>query len=78
MGVTNDIERRMAEHHGGINPRAYTHNRRPVELVFQEHFQQINDAIAFEKKVKGWRRHKKEALIRGEWDKLPELSKRYG
>jgi len=34
-------------------------------------------AIENEKKIKGWRREKKEALIRGEWEKLPKLSIAY-
>jgi len=39
-------------------------------------FTEITQAIAFEKQVKGWNRAKKEALINGRWDLLPELSKR--
>ena len=77
VGVTNDIVFRVAQHIEGLNRRAYTFSRRPVELVFQEHFHDVNQAIAFEKQVKGWRREKKEALIRREWDRLPELSKAY-
>jgi len=46
-----------------------------VQLVFYETFNDINQAIAFEKQVKGWRRAKKEAIIRGDWELLPELSK---
>jgi putative endonuclease len=38
-------------------------------------FSDINQAIAFEKQVKGWRRAKKEAIINGQWHLLPELSK---
>jgi putative endonuclease len=41
-----------------------------------KYFFDINQAIAFEKQVKGWRREKKEAIINGEWEKLPELSLR--
>jgi len=37
----------------------------------------IMTAIENEKKIKGWRREKKEALINDEWDKLPELSIAY-
>ena len=66
----------MYEHETGLNPNSYTHKRRPVKLVFCEMFNDINQAIAFEKQVKGWKRSKKEALIKGEWDSLPELSKR--
>ncbi|MBR10568.1 MAG: hypothetical protein CMP48_23155 [Rickettsiales bacterium] len=77
VGVTNDIEHRLWEHHSGYNSKSYTFSRRPVKLVFQEHFRDINHAISFEKQIKGWRRAKKEALIKGNWDLLPELSKRY-
>ena len=77
VGVTNDVEARVAQHSLGEDPKAYTFSRRPVKLVFAEHFPDINDAIAFEKQVKGWRRVKKEALIRRDWDALPELAKDY-
>ena len=76
VGVTNDIERRMYEHENGLNPESYTHKRRPVKLVFCERFTDINQAIAFEKQVKGWNRKKKEAIINDNWELLPELSKR--
>ena len=76
-GVTNNIERRLFDHQQGIDPKAYTFKRRPVQLVFYETFNDINQAIAFEKQVKGWRREKKEAIINGDWNKLPELSKAY-
>lgn len=38
-------------------------------------FSDVNQAIAFEKQVKGWRRAKKEAVMRGDWELLPGLSK---
>ncbi len=76
-GITNDIERRFHEHENGYNNTGYTFKRRPLLLVFTEHFSDPGDAIAFEKQIKGWRREKKEALINGDWNKLPELSKRY-
>lgn len=75
-GVTNNIERRLYEHENGLSPGSYTHRRRPVKMVFCEKFNDINQAIAFEKQVKGWNRQKKEALINGNWDLLPDLSKR--
>ncbi|EHQ28675.1 GIY-YIG nuclease family protein [Mucilaginibacter paludis] len=73
-GVTNNIELRLDQHQSGIDPKAFTYKRRPVKLVFSQIFQDINFAIDFEKQVKGWRREKKEAIINGDWDKLPELS----
>jgi putative endonuclease len=69
------LERRIAEHQeGGFD--GYTARRRPVTLVFRQHFQRITDAIAAEQQIKGWRREKKEALIDGKLNLLPVLSRR--
>ena len=73
-GVTNDPEWRVQEHNEGNDVKAYTYKRRPVELVFCEMFHDPDQAIAFEKQLKGWSRKKKEALIRGDWNALPGLS----
>ncbi len=53
-GVTNNLNRRLAEHHEALDPFCYTARRRPLELVFVQDFQEIKEAIAFEKQVKGW------------------------
>lgn len=47
-GVTNNLDRRLKEHNEGINPKCYTYERRPVELMYEEHFHDINEAIAWE------------------------------
>ncbi len=73
-GITNDLERRLFEHNSGGSIDSYTHDKRPVELVFYEAFAHVNQAISFEKKVKGWTRKKKEAIIENNWGKLRELS----
>lgn len=44
----------------------YTASRKPFEFLWSDEFAHIDDAIAFEKKVKGWSRAKKEALMRGD------------
>ena len=74
-GITNDIERRLSEHQAGVNTMCYIYKRRPVTLVFNEVFPDATSAIAFEKQVKGWRRAKKEAIIKGDWHLLPGLSR---
>jgi len=74
-GISNDVERRLAEHMEGKNPDSYTFSRRPLELVFCEYFTDPKQAIAFEKQVKGWTRAKKVALIAGDWNKNSELAK---
>ena len=75
IGVSNDAEKRFQEHAARINKSCYTYTRRPLKLVFSEIFSEPNSAIAFEKKIKGWSRAKKKALIDGNWELLPELSK---
>jgi putative endonuclease len=69
------LEQRIAEHNAG-KYGGYTAQRRPVTLAYSQWFDRITDAIAAERQVKGWSRAKKEALIRGDLQCLPELSKR--
>ena len=73
----DDLTKRIAEHQTGAYP-SYTFTRRPVSLVWSEHFARVSDAIAVERKLKGWTRVKKEALIKGDWKALEQLSKRRG
>ena len=73
-GVTNSLERRFAEHVSGRNETCYTYIRRPLQLMFSRKFKYINDAIAFEKQVKGWSRKKKEAVINGQWNDLKKFA----
>ena len=72
-GHTDNIEHRLAEHHEGRIP-GYTSSRRPVELVFQEEFPTRLEALEMERRIKGWSRHKKEALIVRNWELLAELA----
>ena len=76
-GITNEVERRVAEHQYGLNPKCYTYRRRPVILKFVEQFNDVNQTIAREKQIKGWTRRKKEALMIQDFDRLVELSKCY-
>jgi len=73
----DDLTKRVAEHQVGTYP-GYTWSRRPVTLVWSEHFDRVTDAIAAERKIKGWSRAKKEALIKGEWESVKTLAKRRG
>ena len=70
------LEQRIAQHDAGTFD-GYTARRRPVTPVFHDHFERITDAIAAERQVKGWQRDKKEALIRGDYAALRELSVAY-
>ncbi len=73
-GHTDDLEVRVAQHQAGALA-GYTAARRPVTLVWSESFPSREDAFAAERRIKGWSRAKKEALIAGDWEKLRELSR---
>ena len=70
VGVTNDADRRIAEHNLGVDPDCYTFIRRPVELVYSAEFHWVDEAIAWEKRLKGWSRAKKLALIENDWSAI--------
>lgn len=74
-GVTNNLERRLSEHQEGFDSNSYTFKRRPIKLVFSQKFQNIKEAISFEKQVKGWSKKKKQAMIEGNWEMLKSYSK---
>ena len=74
----DDVDERITEHQRGKHPHAYTFTRRPVKLVWSDWFSRFDDAVAFERRIKGWSRAKKQALIRGDHDKLRTLAKRPG
>ena len=76
-GVTNNVEKRLAEHNSSDSSTSYTSKRRPVQLVYSQQFNDIMQAIELEKQIKGWSRKKKEALINEDWEKLKEYSKNY-
>ncbi|WP_029354147.1 GIY-YIG nuclease family protein [Bosea sp. 117] len=71
----SDLEKRVTEHQSGAHP-GYTFKRRPVTLLWSEHFERITDAIAAERKLKGWSRAKKEALAGGDWNAVRLFAKR--
>ena len=62
IGVTNDLERRLAEHAEGGAER-FTGRYALDRLIYAEDYGDIRDAITREKQLKGWRRAKKVALI---------------
>lgn len=75
-GITSNLSKRITEHKIGIYKDSYTFSRRPIELVFFAEFTDIKLAIQTEKQIKKWSRVKKEALINGEFEKLPNLAKK--
>ena len=61
-GITNNLVRRISEHNSGVNKTSFTFKRRPVNLIFSQEFNDVNQAIYFEKKIKKWSAVKKRAL----------------
>jgi putative endonuclease len=61
-GVTGDLVRRVFEHkHKLIS--GFTARYNIGHLLYYDNFRDIRAAIAYEKRIKGWRRTKKIALI---------------
>lgn len=75
VGSTRDLARRLEQHASGLGAR-YTSQRLPVVLVWAAEFDRVDDAYATEKKIQGWSRAKREALIAGDYDALPALSRK--
>ena len=62
VGVTNDLERRVWEHKTKA-VEGFTKKYNCTKLVWFEEFREVRDAIACEKRIKGWLRAKKMAMI---------------
>ena len=75
VGHTDHLESRFAQHRYGVFRSCFTFSRRPLTLVFSQAFPEREQALAVERQVKGWSRHKKEALIRGDWKEISRLAR---
>ena len=73
VGHTDQLETREAQHNSG-ELGGWTKGRRPVRLLWSEPFSSRDDAFAAERRIKGWSRAKKEALMAGDWALLQSLS----
>ena len=74
-GSTKDLERRLEQHRNGEGAN-FTKKHLPFELVYAKEYYRIDYAFYREKQIQGWSRKKKEALINGNDDELPGLSRR--
>lgn len=75
VGHTDDLDLRMAQHQSGALG-GYTAKRLPVVLVWSDNFPTRDQAFAMERKLKGWSRAKKEALIAGDWEGISALARK--
>ena len=63
IGITGKLEERVQEHKAHQYPNSFTSQYNCTRLVYVENFDRIEDALACEKQLKGWRRSKKVNLI---------------
>lgn len=75
-GSTNNLEQRILQHQSGQGAN-YTKKRLPIQLIYVEEYLRIEDAFYREKQIQGWSRRKKEALINGIPELLPNLALAY-
>jgi len=75
-GSTTDLERRVSEHNLGLGAK-YTRlkRRRPVKLVWAVELDRVEDAFAYEKRIRKWSRAKRQALIDQRYEDLPALAR---
>jgi predicted GIY-YIG superfamily endonuclease len=73
-GHTDDLEKRVAQHQAG-EIHGYTHNKRPLTLIYSQDFPSRIEALQMEQQIKGWTRAKKQALIDGDWEALSTLAR---
>ena len=72
-GSTKDLPCRLWQHQNGLGAN-YTKKRLPVNLVYAEEFERVDDAFYREQQVQGWSRAKKIALMQGNWDRVRILA----
>ena len=73
-GVTGNFDQRWRQHQQGYFKTCYTFKRRPLIIAYFLEFTDVTQAILFEKRIKGWTRAKKIALINDDFDKIQVLS----
>ena len=75
VGHTDDLDHRVAQHKCGLI-EGFTADHQPVEFVWSQEFSTRDEAKASERRIKGWSRVKKLALIRADWDRITALAKK--
>jgi predicted GIY-YIG superfamily endonuclease len=69
IGHTDDLEKRVSAHSLG-EASEYTRIRLPIGLAFSQEVPTRDEAIQLERKIKGWSRAKKQALVTGNWGEM--------
>ena len=74
IGHSDNLEHRIAQHMQGAIP-GFTADRLPVKLIWSESFSTRIEALEMERRIKGWSRAKKLALVRGDWAEISRLAR---
>ena len=72
-GVTNNLQRRIYEHKNKL-VKGFTEKYNVDKLIYYDMTSDVNEALAMEKKIKGWTRAKKCDLINSKNPSWNELS----
>lgn len=64
IGVTSDLLSRIIEHREKKYPKSFTAKYSLVDCIYHESFTSIEEAINREKELKGWKRERKNKLIK--------------
>ena len=75
VGHSDDLAPKLAQHQAGMADE-YTTTRQPVELAWSAPFANRDAAFAAERRLKGWSRAKREALIAGDESLAAQLMTR--
>jgi putative endonuclease len=77
IGVTSDIYTRIQQHKNGTF-QGFSKRHNCTRLLYYESHEDINQSIAREKQLKGWRREKKLTLIRTQNPTFKDLAETWG
>lgn len=74
VGHTDNFDERTRQHDCGTAD-SYTSRRKPLQLLHAEEFESRYEALAMERKLKGWSKAKKLAYVAGDWDEVGRLAR---
>jgi putative endonuclease len=77
VGHTDNLDRRIGQHESGAIP-GFTRDHLPVKLIWSESFGTRIEALEAERRLKGWSKAKKLALVRGDWALISALAQGKG
>ena len=75
-GVARDLAKRLMQHRDGES--GFTAKYKVFRLVYYESFEWIQHAIDREKQIKGWKRQRKEELVRNMNPRWEDFAPRFG